>query len=504
MMQTIGADDLRRWRADVCTFAEEVLWCERPDTGRIEPLRLYPEQREWLRAATECDDEGHFVRRLCVASWPKRCGKSAVVAVLATWRALLRPGERIVVLANSEKQAASNVYDLIACYFRDSPALQDLADIGRTRLTITDTDAVVECVPCNHRTVQGRRIDCLCSDELHAAESTEPFVYASMQTESADAQVLVSSQAGAPVGSNPLWRLWREGQPESHVLFDYRTAPFTPWAIDRAEQAREELLGGEWDYLWGNQWGATGLKLFAAGDIERALSWDYTEPRTRADWLALCLTWGWDPAAVTLAVGLDRAGVARTGDRTVWTVVGEHGGEAAVLWSTVLPTGSEAEILEADADTIAVFGYPTRKHLEFYNCGDIVGKLQGAQLVTPTPGAQQQWFSSLARRFVAGRIRIPRSAGEHKDARGRWTRDIFKAELLAFEYDAERQRGATVTRFGTQAGNDDTCYSLAIAHDALPAAPIGLGIATGGSHRAATRRQQDAEQEEMNPWRQIL
>jgi hypothetical protein len=512
-MQSPTDADLLRWRNDCCAFIEEVLYAKRPDTGKIAPMHLFPEQREFVQAATRRGRDGRFVHQTCVLSTCKREGKTEVCAAIALWRCVALSsgggeGQRVVILSNSREQSKDNAFLAMKLFVKRSPLLT--ATVEQRDNLVFANGSSVWCAPQNAATVQGRGVDCLVSDELHACENVAAWTFLSQQLEATDAQALVSSQAGAPVDANPLWRLWNEGRPAPHVLFRYFQEPFTPWAKAQAARARDTLLPGEYDYLWRNQWGATGLTLFAAGDIERALAYQYTEPRTHDEYRRLLEAWGWDLPRVVITCGLDRAGVGKSGDRSVWTTVaGMHAeaapSEHAVLRCAVLPTGAECEVLaEYDATCTVTATQPRTVAMEAYGCADIVGRVRRATLESPTAQRQQQIFGRLSRAFTDGRMRLPRAAGEWRDARGRRHSDILKAELLAFSYDAERQSGSTLTRFGTQRSHDDCCYSLAWGTDAQPDRQTSTGfIATGGSGDDIDEREARRRAAEGNPYTRI-
>lgn len=457
---------LRQWRADVVTWAEECVQARNPETGELGPLVLLEHQRTWLREATRRGPDGRFARKVAVASWPKRDGKTLCAALVIAWRIACFTDQRAGIIANSERQAQSNIFDALTGFFRDSPKLKGYVPKGgfqASRLNLPALRNSVECFPCNAATVQGTRFDVLACDELHASDDGgKAFVFASQQTEAADAQAVIASQAGAPVQSNPMWRLHQAHEAGAeHVFFGYRQEPATPWAIRRAEEARLELTPGEHDYLWRNAWGATGLHLFAAADVERACGLAYRAPRTREEWLALREVWGWGKVPVAIGVGLDRAGVGRGGDRTVWTVTAKaylREGDPVfrVLACEVLPTGAEREVLDRAREAQEVYVEIDGCLFESYGCSDLVEKVHGAELVSPTSQRQQGLFNRLHRLLSEGRIAFPADAG--RDPRT-GTPGLLKSELIAFAYDCERE-GAT--KFGTQRGaHDDTVYSLA-------------------------------------------
>lgn len=460
---TLSPAQLMRWRADITMWAEDTVVVRRPDTGATEPLQLADHQRAWLLAATERGPDGRFVHRTCVASWPKGEAKSLCVALVGAWRLTCFERQRIAVLANSESQAASVVFDYIVSIVRHSPTLSCFApddEVRTRRLRVPVLDSQVECLACNYRTVQGRRWDLLLCDELHAAEDTRAFAFASNQLEAADAQCLISSQAGAPVDSNPLWRLYQH-RDEPHVLFDYREDHALPWAQAQAERQRKTLTPLEWDYMHRNSWGATGQLLFAPSDVSEAVS-PYSQLGSRGEWQELMSRWGLRDAPVVYGIGLDRAGVGKSGDRTVLTAVARLAQKDTdplfvVVRSDPLRTGSEGEVLEAVGNAQAIAGSGARVMLESYGCSDLVDKIRCATLEHPTAQRQQGLFNRLHRLLSERRLRIPSDT------------HLLKQELLSFEYDCER---GGMPRFGTQRGHDDTVYSLAWACEAADSQPL--------------------------------
>ena len=458
-MGKLTAESLRRWRADVVAFAEEALHVRDPETGNIGPLKLTEHQANWLREATRRDEAGKLVNKTVVASWPKREGKSLVVAILVAHRLVCFDRQDSVVLANSERQAQSNVFKAVADFFRDSPLLKPLAPgdaLGTSKITVEALGNTCEVLPCNASTVQGRAVTgIMASDELHAVQDRgAAFSFLSAQCESVDAQVAISSQAGAPVDSNPLWLMYQAAQAgELGLFFDYRQEHVLPWAIRLGERQKKTLLPGQWDYMHRNCWGATGITLLPANLIEAAIG-DYREPRTREEWDRLQERWG-PPEAI--GIGLDRAGVSKRGDRSVWSVAGRWPGSVfRLLRCAVLQTGSEAEILAEYERTLEVFG-PCKALFETYGCSDIVEKIPRATLGAPTSQRQQALFGRLYRAFEEARMQFPERAGiDPKTKAG----GLLKAELSAFEYDTE---SAVLVRYGTQSGHDDTVYSLAWA-----------------------------------------
>ena len=413
-MATATAEDrartkalLGRWRGDICQWAEDVVVIQRPDTGQMGPLRLEPHQASWLQRATQRDRKGRLVKKTVAASWPKREGKSLVVALLGGHRLDCFGNQREVALANSERQAASVIYDEVVGFFRNSPLLAGWVtedDIGTRTLRIPKKANQLVCVPCNYRTVQGIGVDLLLADELHAVQDIRAYNYLAAQTEMADAQVAISSQAGSPDLSNPVYRLWL-ARDEPHILFDYSAEHLTPWGIALANRQRAELTPAEFDALHRNLWIGLGQKLFPT-DLLEAAAMDYPEPRTYSELQELIQQWGFKGWRVTIGAGLDRALVSATGDASVLTATarfsppadgrgfnaetqrtqstdaeretagwgkGEGSEEFRALRQWVFRTGSRAEIMAAFRELEMLCGpLSVRTIMETFNCSDLV------------------------------------------------------------------------------------------------------------------------------------
>lgn len=456
------AETLARWRGDVVAWAEENLWIKRPDRrGGPKPLVLEAHQKRFLREAARRDRHGELVYKTVVASWPKREGKSMCVAILIAWRLCCFRDQACYVLANSERQAQSNIYDELVGLFKNSPILQAYVaedEIETRKLLVPALGNVVECRPCNWRTVQGVAVTgILAVDELHAVPDIKAYNYLAGQTEAVDAQVCISSQAGEPVVDNAVWRLY-EARHEPHIYFDYSQEHIAPWAIRLAEKQKAELLPAEYNKLHRNAWGGLGEKLFEEDKV-LAAAWDYREPTTRAEWTALRKSWGWTYAAI--GVGLDRAKPGTTGDRSVWAVMGRCGREYRVLAVWVMRTGDEAECLECWRRTREIFGRPRGIVFEEYQCADLAGKVRGAVLMAPTTKRQNIMFSALYRMVDEGRFAFPASAGYDWDKQ---SPGVLQRELIAFEYAAG---SGDALKFKLQKEHDDCVDALGWAQQAL-------------------------------------
>jgi len=470
MKNTDEITQLRIWRNDIVSWAQSVLYVQRPDTGKLGLLRLEEHQVQALREATETDEHGNFRYSTIVFSWPKREGKSLLSAIIVTWLTTCFTNKKSVVLANSERQAASVIYDEIVGFFRNSPKLQGYTseeEIGVKKLTVSVFGNEVICLPCNYRTVQGFAVTgALAVDELHAVQDMRAYNYLSSQTEMRNVLEVISSQAGSPEQNNPVWRLYN-ARHETHIYFNYQQGHMAPWAIDLAHRAKATLTPLEYATLHENSWGGMGQKLFTPELIDIA-AMPYDLPQTKTNWLDLRRSWAFDKCACDIGLGLDRAGVGADGDRTVLTAVARFASPDypapiyRIIGHEVFLTGAEVEILEIVRNWEAIYGRPSGILFEQYNCSDIVEKVRGAELIPPTNMRQRQIFNELHRIFWENRFGFPENCGwDYKNQ----TNGLLKSELLGFEYGMNSNGNI---RYGTQKGHDDTIYSLAWAIEAVP------------------------------------
>ena len=461
------AKQLRRWQSDVCAFAEEACYIRDP-SGNVGPVTLFDYERAFLTEADRRDSDGNLLHHYSIACWGKRDGKGTCVSLLLAHRLFLFAETHSYILANSERQAASILLENVKQLAQRSPTLAAMGPVIETgNVSVPILDSVIETLPNNASTCQGLAIapnSFFASDEIHAAQGANPdeaFNYLCAQCEADNAAVLISSQAGPPLESNPVYRLHKlRNEPE--IFFSYRTTPGTPWSKRQAELDRKTLPPPIWEILWGNAWGSRGAKLFSVAQIDACLA-NYGLPQNAAMWQELKAMYRINRVggALDRALGWARQG---SGDNSVWTTVGRTADDHYfVLQSDLLPTGAEGECLVAARRSRELFGV-RRPILEQYQAGDLAGRIPGADLRPLTTQAKVGLYNGLYEIVADGRLHFSADCEQ------------LRTELLSMTVDTSSPQ----PRFQGKP-HDDHCDSLVWAIEASTAAPTeGASLGVSG------------------------
>lgn len=451
-MADLTSDTLRTWQRDPLAFAA-ALTIRRPD-GSLGPPQFSPRQASWLRALAEREDGRPRWKTVGVVA-PKRAGKTIVQSVALLFKSLA-PDRFSVCLANSRESAQSLGFAEAVKLVERGPLKHD-ARILRGEIQFS-WGATIKAVPCTAGACAGLTITgLLATDELWAADDEEPFHLLSSQTEGAEAQTLLVSQASGL--ESVVYRTYEAAQAGTPGLWlDYVTPAeldagviLNPYLTDAYLRQRRALLPGPvFDHYHRNEWGSAGGSYLSAEVIAACREpYDLPEtPEAAVAWLA-------ERGGVCLAVagGLDRAQPFARGDDSVWAAVAALPGEAGpVLWLIaldVMPTGSEAEVLASVGRTWQCWG-PVPSIFEAYQSADLAAKV-GAELRHASGPAQVGLFAYVHRLATAGRLRFP--AGPQGD--------LLAHQLGEFRVDTS----GPIPSFSGGKGNgvDDAVYALAWA-----------------------------------------
>ena len=145
-----SVQQIQKWRRDPIAFIQGVL-CD-PETGK--PFELYPEQKTFLSRAFQFTPDGRMAHTELCYSGPKKCGKTALAAMVAIFSAIaLAPatGGEIYILANDLEQSQSRVYRAVVQILEASPLLRASVIITASKLTIRSTGTVIIALPNDYR-----------------------------------------------------------------------------------------------------------------------------------------------------------------------------------------------------------------------------------------------------------------------------------------------------------------------------------------------------------------
>jgi len=446
----MDVETLRQWQRDPLAFAS-ALTIRRPD-GTLGPPEFSPRQASWLRALAEREEGRPRYKTVAVVA-PKRSGKTLVAAIALLWRSLA-PDRLSVSLANSRESAQSLAFGEAVKLVERGPLAHD-ARILRGEIRFS-WGASIKAVPCSTAGVSGLTVSgLLVSDELWAAEDPEPWQLLSSQTEGAEAQTLMVSQASGL--ESPVYATYEAGQAGTPDLWVDYIEPaeldaglqINPYLTERYLAQRRALLPeAVFRHYHGNEWGTVGGTFLDPETIE-ACRYPYTFPQSREE-AGEFLAERSGGHLLCMAGGLDRAQPFAKGDDSVWAAVAAlPGNDGPILWVVscdVMPTGAEAEVLAAMGRTWSIWG-PVPSIFEAYQAADLAHKC-GADLRHASGPAQSSLFGYVHRLATAGRLRFP--AGPEGD--------LLAQQLAGFKVDTS---SAIPSFSGGKAKKvDDTVYAL--------------------------------------------
>jgi len=504
-VSAITAKDLARWRAgDILHFVEKCCRLRRPD-NTVGPLELSERQASWLLALAEQDAEGKPRWRTVGVVSPKRSGKTAALAAPALlFKAITATDSLSVCLANSRESARALSFSEASKMVKLGP-LNSLAVCERGRILFPDLGSEIRCVPHAPDTVAGLTVTgLLVSDEGWQAPSSECWDLLRSQL-SGDGQALMVSQASGV--KSFVYRLYETAKAGTSkgLWFDYVSPEWLAEHLSPNPFMTAEILAdieaeigvpAIYRHYFQNVWSEGSESLFAPADVVAAVeARPFTLPRTREELAAVL---GCDPRACWYGSGLDRAMPGTTtGDDSVFVTVARTPGDGVSLGQVVvvqcerLPTGSEAEVVAAVEFSHQLTGKAPELLVEVYQAADLVARLPGALLVTPSAPRQAEAFTFLARLFNERRIRIPEDA------------DLLIGQLATFGIDTSTQP----PRFGKKisGGMDDSVYGLAWACEPMraPPPPPPLVIDLSAAYEQLEAMALDAEELLRNPGRDV-
>lgn len=457
--------DPRRWAGGSAGFFR-FLADVRPLVPRADgswgPLVLEDWQRDDIRTAL---DGGY---RTAIFLWPRRHGKTLVVALIVLWRFVSRESQTECLVSNSANQSVAACFRLVSGIIRHTPALLRLIgakNIQTEKILFPSLDNIIEALPSNPAALIGRKVSVAQDSELHAARDAQVFdAMASSTGDSAEGLVLVDSTVGSRSGV--LYRLTGlvERGEDPATFVSYRSyvdladalerSPAwisRPWLVSRSKQ----MLPAEFSRYHLNLWSSGSNALFSETDLAAA-TLDLPHP-VPLDVLREFIV----GRKMLVGGGLDRAyGFSLHGDQTIVTAVAKVAGddepEYVVLFQKAITFSAASGIKKAFTECQDRYGF-ANVCIETFNAQDVhawlLEKSIPAELIHATNTNQIPAFTELHRVVSERRLRVPKDL------------EALIAEMKTFEYDVET---AATPRFGAAGSfHDDRVYSLAWAIHAL-------------------------------------
>lgn len=161
-MPKLTKEKIELYRADLVKFAGEQFYI--PETGK--PIKLLPHQKKILRLAFT-PKRGKMPYSTIVYSAPKKSGKTAIGALVATWWALSQePYNEIYCVANDQEQARSRVFQAVTRAIDLNPSLT--ADTTKNVIRFPATDTKIEALASEYAGAAGSNPGLTIFDELWA------------------------------------------------------------------------------------------------------------------------------------------------------------------------------------------------------------------------------------------------------------------------------------------------------------------------------------------------
>ena len=466
----IDKNRVRAWQDGLDGF---LLWLK--DFGVMVPNRQggfsrfepYDYQLDCLREALKRDDRGRFHWQTILITMPRRHGKTLLAALLVTWRFTTRPGENIVTMANTERQATSVSFRLVRSIIQKTPALHALIgpkNVRATEILLPQLNSRIIAVPTAEAGLYGEKITVGWVSELHAATSDAALqILASSLGDSLDSWLLVDSTTD-PIGG-PLHRLEQLAETgEDPSIFVYRreytsledalenSPPHLSrkWLKSRHAQLKATPAVFASQHL--NRRSQSQNNLFQAVDLE-ACTDTYQAPVNKDGTSDLV-----DGRAYAVGGGLDRAlSFSLHGDSTIWTSVLKTSADSGepeywLLNQKKIGFSQGRAIKRAILDDHEAYSLRNLT-IEQYQSADLAAWAQDqgvpCEMTHATSKDQAGVFVELARIIQEHRLHIPANCPE-----------LIK-EMQTFVYEISSAR---YPKFGALNGlHDDRVYSLAWA-----------------------------------------
>lgn len=257
------------------------------DTQKL--MQLHHAQQVPLREALRRNENGRYIYSTVCWSWPKKSGKSSVIAALVIYLCVHKPRASVKLIANDLKQADSRVGHYVREAIKLHPILKDTVQINASGYTITFANgSKIEMIPIDPAGEAGGNDDLIVYSELWGWKSkahkkmweemtlspnkfgtSQRWIdtYAGEDGEAPVLQDLIYNPSVKP--ENLLWEGWEVyTYMPARMLTVWVTEHLLPWQTSDegrayyAEQATT-LTPSAYDRMHHNKWGASSQAFIA-------------------------------------------------------------------------------------------------------------------------------------------------------------------------------------------------------------------------------------------------
>ncbi|MCH8073696.1 MAG: hypothetical protein IIA09_17325 [Proteobacteria bacterium] len=239
------------------------------------PDRPWPFQSEAMRSVVARDNDGNFVKRVWVVSWPRQNGKSQVSSWIGTYLLFTDPSVSLIVTVALDWESSRIIFDRAKRFIQDSEVLYSLVDpdhgFKRTEVRLKDGRRWI-IKSADARMSRGLSPSIVLEDELGWTIDDGALYQVLTVAQSAQVNPLtVITSTVSPVMDGPLWDLMNSK--DRHVGILYRQDNPSPLVTDELLRLNEELLPPTvFAREHRNEWVEGGDTFATEADWQRAVS----------------------------------------------------------------------------------------------------------------------------------------------------------------------------------------------------------------------------------------
>jgi hypothetical protein len=268
-------------------------------------------QAETLRKILAKRNDGKFIHRIAVVSWPRQDGKSTVSAWAGLVRLFCAEQHQTIITVALDRDSARIILNDARRIIQESPILFDLVDEswGLTKSSIRLKDSREWFIKsADGRFSRGQRPTTVLFDELGwSTDDGELFQVLSAGMGAAVNPLMIITSTVGPIQAGPLWDLF-ERKDDSDILLLYTNENQSPLVT-------EEFLAGQRSILpptiysreHENKWGS-GSDVFCTMDDYKRATADYDPILPRDDgptFAFVDLGWSHDETSIAIAKNVE-------------------------------------------------------------------------------------------------------------------------------------------------------------------------------------------------------